>query len=565
MSSRARLGALAFAAAALMQPALGQIESAGLDDVDSWGVSFLARGEKSFSDRLWLGSDGDYLQELLMQLDIASMTEPEQAVLSRALRSPTIGPDGDAAADLANARLDLLLLMGHQREAATLARQMEEVPEGFDGDALVSDARLASGELEIVCRQMDPAAEGAFWAQLRAICTIEAEDYASAELATEIAAQQDGVEPWFSEVAIAMIGDIDDRPEARYGSGLEYALSGLAGLELTEATVESATPEIAATLARDEELPYDIRLMAADKAAKAGLFSATEHRSIYKAMIAEPEFEPGSAIEAAFVVFARKPEPKPIVVATATGSGPRDLRSMNEDWIEPVQPEEISDDALAIEAVDEISLEEEQALALSEALRQAAASKDDFEIAARLFEPELARLPVNEDTAAGALIFATASLVSGNEKGAIRWLDGLDADELSDAEAFDAALTKGYALILVGQRSSGLLSDVAERLIETGIEPRQQEQALRLFSLWSGFDMPMPVNARMALGGADFKTRRIPSGKLAAIEAASRSGAPGEALFALLSVTNGKPQQLSGADLQTLMQVLGRLGAGGEA
>ncbi|MGB3625065.1 MAG: hypothetical protein WA989_04535, partial [Henriciella sp.] len=491
MSSRALLGALALAAATSVQPALAQIQSAGLDDVDSWGVSFLERGEAGFSERLWLGSDNSYLLRLLGDLDVSSMTDAEQALLSRAMRSPSAEPEDEDADALMEARLDLLVLLGHDEAAATLARQLDEAPDHIDPDAILSDARLANGGLDVVCRQMDPAGEGAFWAQLRAICTLEAEDYASAELSTEIAAQQEGVEPWFSEVAIAMIGEREDRPDARYGSGLDYALSQLAGLEVSADTVESASDEIAARLARDEDLAFELRLLAADKAARAGTLPAADHRAIYKALVSQPDHEPESAIEAAFMVFARKAEPKPVEIAPApSGSGPRDLRSMNEDWIEPVQPDEVSDEALDADPVDEISLEEEQALALAEALRQAARTKDTFAAAARLFEAELGKLAVNEDTRAGALIFATASLASGNEKGAVRWLNGLDLDELSDSEAFDAALLRGYALLLAGRSPDDMLSDVADVLIETGIEPRQQEQAMRLISLWSGFDVP---------------------------------------------------------------------------
>lgn len=565
MSFRRWLGALSLAVA-LAQPVSGQIQSAGLDDVDSWGVSFLERGEPGFSERLWLGSDNAHLVRLLGELDVSAMTDAEKKLLSRAMRSPAASPEGDEAEALTQARLDLLMALGQKTAAATLARQIDEVPEDFDGDAVLSDVRLANGELEVVCRQMDPTGEGAFWSQLRALCMFEAEDYGSAELATEIAAQQEGVEPWFSETAIALIGEREDRPEARYGSGLDYAMSQLAGLEITAETIESATPEIAAQLAQDEDLDFELRVLAAHKAAKAGKLSPADHRGLYKALISQPDYQPESAIEAAFMVFARKPDPKPAAITTTTGaSGPRDLRSMNEDWIEPVRPDDVDEDALEAEAVDEVSLEEEQALALAEALRQAAESREEFAMTARLFEPELARLEVNEDTEAGALIFAAASLASGNEKGAVRWLGGLDSEALPDAEAFDAALLRGHALILAGQRPEDMLQEVADTLIETGIEPRQQEQALRLFSLWSGFDIVVPVSARMALAEGELETRRIPSGRLAAIDAAERAGAPGEALFSILAETAGKPQALSGADLQTVMQVLRRIDAGDEA
>ncbi|MEM5515866.1 hypothetical protein WNY37_02820 [Henriciella sp. AS95] len=568
MFSKGRCAGYAAALVLAVLPANAQIESAGLDDVDSWGVSLLERGEQSLGDQVWSGSDGDYLLELLNAIDVDQLTVPERDVLSRALRSPANGLRGDDAAAVLAKRLDLLVALGEDGAASKLARQFDEPPEGFDGDAILSDRRLANGDLDVVCRQMDPAAEGAFWAQLRAICTLSDEDYAAAELSIEIAAQQEGVEPWFSETAIAVLAESEDLPDARYGSGLEIALSQLAGLPITEDTIDSMTPEIAAEIAGDEDIDLTLRLMAASKAAAAGALNPKAHRRLYADLIETEGFEPETAIEAAFVVLAREPEavPEPEVVALAQSTGgPRDLRAMNEDWIEPVQPEDVSPDALEAETVDEISLAEEQALAVSEALRQAGGRQDELLAVARLLQADLGQLAINEDTRFAAIPFAAALLSVGDQAGAVRWLDGLDEDEISNVDAFDAALLRGYADIGGAERSAEAARAVADTLLETGIEPGQQEQALRLMSLWSGFDMPMPVRARMVLADADLQSRRIASGKMVAIEAAARNDAPGEALFSLLGETRGQPQQLSGADLQDTIEVLRLIDAEDEA
>ncbi|WP_370236494.1 MULTISPECIES: hypothetical protein [Henriciella] len=568
MFSKGRCTGFAAALALVALPASAQIEAGGLDDVDSWGVSLLERGEAGLSERVWSGSDGEYLFGLLSAIDVEALSEPERAVLSRALRSPANGIRGDVANELAEKRLGLLMALGEEDAAIKLARQLDEPPEGFDGDAILSDARLANGDLDVVCRQMDPVAEGAFWAQLRAICTLSNEDYAAAELSIEIAAQQEGVDPWFAETAIAILAEAEELPDARYGSGLEIALSQLAGLQITEETIDSMPPEMAADLAGDRDIDLGLRLMAAGKAAAAGSMNPKEHRRLYAELIETEEFEPESAIEAAFVALAREPDPEPepeLVIAAPSTGGPRDLRVMNEDWIEPVRPEDVSPEALEADPVDEISLAEEQALAISEALRQAGGDKSDLQALARLFEADLGRLEVNDDTRFAAISFAAALMSVGNDQGAMRWLNGLDEEELSDSEAFEAALLTGYASIFADQRTSSTLRDIAQTLLETGIEPAQNEQALRLISLWSGFDMPMPVEARMALADATLRSRRIETGKLVAIDAAARNGAPGEALFSLLGETRGNPGELSGADLQIAIQVLRRIGAQVEA
>ncbi len=562
--------ALVVLAMAFAMPATAQIESTGLGDLDAWGVSFLDRSETPFSQRLWSGSDEDYLLALMERIEVDALTPAERSLVSRAMRSPSTGPSGEMGQALLNERLRLLMALGERRAAATLSRQLDEVPEGFDADAILSDERLANGNLTVVCAQMDRTAEGLFWSQLRAVCTLADEDMASAELAIEIAAQSEGADPWFNETAIALLAEAEERPSARYGSGLEIALSNLAGLEPDIESLSADRADVAAEIAMDDEQPIELRVAAAGLAAEAGALAAEDHRAVYQTLIKGEEFEPVDAIEAAFVVMAKAPEPEDEPERLpATRSGPLDLRSMNEAWIEPVTPEDISPDALDAETVDEVSLAEEQALALSEALAQAATDQRRFTVIARLFEADLEALPRNEDTRFAATTFAAAALAAGNVGLAHDWLEETEeADtetESEEAGMFDRALLTGHALVAVDQRSNEAISDLAVQLIETGVETGQRQKALQLFSIWAGFDMPVPVEARIALAGSDLSGRAISPGMQAAIEAAQRGGAPGEALLTILTQTDGSPQALSGRGLETVLRTLRRMGAEDEA
>lgn len=556
-SKGGRLGAAVTALALAAGPASAQIQSMGLDDVDAWGTSLLERGEPAFSDRVWSGSDAEYLVSLLGQIDVEALSPPEKAILSRALRSPAASPSGDLIDELMMMRIEMLAALGDMPAATKLARQTDFVPDDFDGDAILSDRRLADGELDVVCMQMNQTAEGAFWAQLRAMCALNAGDMAAAELSIEIAAQQPETSPWFSETAIAVLGDLPDRPAARYGSGVEFALSRVAELEPDDESLAGADPALAAKLAENEELPIEFRVKAANVAALTQHITPARHRELYDALVLGEDFEPSDAIEAALILLAQEPEleDEP-VVADVAPEGPRDLRSMNEDWIEPVQPENPDTGSLQAEEVDEVSLLEQQAMALREALRDAASDPQRFTSVARLFGPDLDSLAVEEDSRSGAVAFAAASLMGGREKAAMRWLNGVDAEELSDADAFDVALLKGYALTLATQAPDELMSEIADTLIETAVETDQQASAMRLFAIWSGLEMPVPVMARAALAGSDIEADRIRSGKLAAMQAAVRAGAAGEAVFAGLTETNGQPGSLSGADLAAIISVV---------
>lgn len=576
MSSRKLRPSLIAIAMAAALPVTAQIESAGLGDLDAWGVSFLDRGEDGFSERLWSGSDEEYLLALMERIDVTAMTPAERSLVSRAVRSPADAPSGDFSQEMLTERLRLLQALGQRRAAVTLSRQIDELPEGFDADAILSDERLANGRLETVCAQMDRIGEGSFWSQLRAVCTLADDDMASAELAIEIAAQADGSDPWFNETANALLAEAkaEDRPAASYGSGLELALSNFAELEPDVESLSADRPDLAAQVAMDETRPIELRVAAAGLAAEAGELSASDHRAIYHTLIKGEEFEPADVYEAAFVVLAKPPEPEeePMRLPQARPSGPLDLRSMNETWIEPVQPEDLSPDALEAEDVDEISLAEEQALAVTEALAQAATDRRRFATISRLFAPDLEQIPRNEDTQFASTAFAAAALSAGDPELAESWLDWPEAGEDIDADAleedadergpgFDAALLMGYAAMLSDEQGDSDLGELAMTLIETGVEEDERQRAIQLFSIWAGFDMPVPVEARIAVAQTEQSGRQIAPGMMTAITAAQRNGAPGEALLTILTQTDGSPEDLSGAGLETVLRTLQQMGA----
>ena len=128
MFSRAAASALALGLLAL--PSAAQIRSSGLDDVNAWSTNLLDRGEGAVSDRIWASSDTEYLISLMQALDVSSMTEAEQALLSRVLRSPSVAPRGGDGDALQLERLKLLSALGERRAVAMLGRQVRELPDG---------------------------------------------------------------------------------------------------------------------------------------------------------------------------------------------------------------------------------------------------------------------------------------------------------------------------------------------------------------------------------------------------------------------------------------------------
>ena len=561
MSFRLRAMAAGLVVLGTGLPAGAQIESSGLRDVSAWGVSFLNRGEADFGQGLWTGSDLDYLLALMDGIDVSALSQAERQLLSRALRAPSAAPESDLTDAFLEARAQLLLALGERRAAATLADQGGLELDNVNPDILLSDERLIRGEREVVCAQMNTSGEGRFWSELRALCALEEGRDADAELAIEIAGQQPDAEPWFTNVAFAVLADQDERPSARYGSGIQIALSDLAELDPDEDSLSETRPDIAAGIASDDSQPLGLRLDAAWIAARAGMISPELHRELYRVLISREDFAPQTPVEAAFIVLAKAPEPEdPFAGVMSRRNGPVDLRSRNEDWIEPVRPGELDDDALEADPVDEISLAEEQALAVHDALR-AAESRADFVARARLFEMALEDIPARDDTAGAAMAFAVAAMETGNIALTDKWLDVVGDANLDDAGEFRFALLEGYATVFGGERRDIAPSEFVSALLEYGVEPGERAAALKLFSVWAGFDMPVPANARAALATSEFTAREIGSGMLTSIKTAERNGAVGEAVLGMISQTSGDSETLSGSELSTILWTLGEMGA----
>jgi hypothetical protein len=528
-----------------------QIRTSGLDDVNAWNTNLLARGERALSDRIWTSSDADFLLDLMNSLEVETMTEAERDLLSRALRSPSAAPRGEGAAELQTKRLELLASLGERQAVSELGRQVDMLPEGVDPDAITSDNRLARGELGLVCDQMNPEAADKFWLELRIICAIEGDNLGDAELALELAAIEEGADPWVTETAIAIIAEAEERPNARLGSGLQVAFSELADLEVTPDALETARPDLALAYANDRGNPIELRVVAARTAVAAGLMDAPQLRSLYVDYVSAPDFEPETASEEALYLLTQVEE-QPVVLR------PGDLTALQPLGVE----DEI--DADEDDAEEIVPLERRRIEALAAALEEARASEEGLATTAALFEDDLKRFPADAVEQDEALSFARAAMSVGNMSLATFWLDAAGV-ESGDA-SYEVDLMRGYGLIMSRERNRATIERVAENLIDEDASDEVRAKALALFAVWTAFDVTLPVEARQALATqVDEAASRPSPGQLVAIDAAARNGAHGEALFLILNAVGGNPAELSPAGLQNALSTLRRLGAEDEA
>lgn len=556
-----RAAASAILAALLISPAGAQIRSSGLGDVNAWSTNLLERGEGAVSDRIWASSDGEYLISLMQSLDVASMSEAERELLSRALRSPSVAPrneDGDA---LQLERLKLLSALDERRAVAMLARQVDELPDGVDPDAIIADDRLAAGELSLVCSQMDAAATGKFWSELRIVCALNGGSMAEAELALELAAGEDGADPWVTESAIAIIAEAEERPEARLGSGLQSAFSTMAELEVEAEALQAARPDLAARFAGDRRNPLRQRIVAGHRAVNAGLFEVERLRSLYVDLVSDPDFEAESEAEAAFAVLRERPEPPRRPELESLRVGPQ---NGSDGLWPPIEVEDLAGEDGA-EAEDTRPLAERQASAVAKALEAARTANSGFGTMAQLFYNDLKSMPTDSASQGEAMTFARAALAAGNGGLTLYWLDAAEDAADGDPLGSQAELMRGYALLLERGRDRGAIEDITSALLSADAGSSARAAALDLFAVWAGFDVSLPVEARQALVQQAPASQSRAGSALVGLEAASRSGAHGEAILVLLGLTGGDPSALDPAALQAVIGVLRRLGADEDA
>ena len=497
-------------------PASAQVKEGGLGAIDPWGIGFLDPGETSMPSGMWNASRAEDLLPLMRQARTNALTPAERILLRRVVLSPAERPEGVQADTLLGERTRIMYALGEAEAAAELMGQLKKPPRGMDAEAMAADLQLALGNQAIACGQVTGTArEGDYWARLRAVCAVLEENTSAAELAVEFAQNQGVNDPWLFSAVYAVSGDTQNRPPARFDSGLNLALSTKAELTPPLNAVSSSRPDLAAAMATRPSLPADLRVQAAGIAAQAGLLSAEDHRATYEALFTKSGYRPGSPIEIA-------------------------LSSMN--------------NPAATTAT--------RARSFSAALRTSADNAARFAAVSRLVKADLDELPQSSDTARQALMFARASLAAGDAEAAARWSGATEFEGVPLPDPFEAAWIDGLIILGGGDASPASIEVVTTRLIEAAEGQNRQRAAAKLFSLWTSFGIAPPSEARAIMNGqTSVAGQRLNPWNVMAVRAAAEADAAGEVVLQILGFTRGDPTQLDVTDLAVLIAALREIGA----
>ncbi|MEO0607837.1 MAG: hypothetical protein AAFY82_06365 [Pseudomonadota bacterium] len=511
MFSRAAFAALLVIALSVAGPVSAQIEDESMDDLNAWGQRLLASGEKEFPTSLWRGSDDEKLLALLQSVRAADLSPAERALLRRAVLSPATAPDGENAEALLAERVRLMLELGEARAAAALAPQLKQDPRGLDGETLAVDLDLASGREASACAALaGPIKEGTYWVKLRAVCAVLQDNFAGAQLAIEMAGAQDVNDDWMIAAIFAASGDSPEPPKARFDSGLNIALSTKAGLDPSTLTLAADRPDLAAAIARREDVPLKLRARFAEIASAFNLISGDEHRDILLEGLANLELEAASQIEQV-------------------------LQDLNDPLID----------------------DETRLLGLNTALQNAARSDlSTFRSVSDLFLTDLRALPQNALSAEYGLQFARAAMIAGDRELAQSWLATRDIEGVSQPDPYQIAVLEAVDILAGGEASLASLRAIEKRLVATAESTPREIQTVRILTSWTGIGLPLTPVGRDFVASVVDRGERIPQGQMTSLKAATNGGAFGEAVMSMLSMTNGDAKQLAPSDFATLLDIL---------
>ena len=569
-------------------PASAQIEDSWLEQVDPWGISYLGEEEPALRTRMWRGARGEDLLALMQQARTKGLSPAEQILMRRLVLSGGRAPEGEESDALLAERARIAFELGEAAAAAGQFAELKTPPPGVDAAAMAADLNLVLGNEATACDALAaPGLEGDYWPRLRAVCAALAGNTSGAELAMEMAQAQGAEDSWLSAAIFAMSGVAPKPPKAKFDSGISFAMSNRAFLEITPDAVPEDRADIAAAMARRKLTPPEARVKAAQIAAEAGLIDREEFRIAYNSALAADGFNPRTLLSEA-------------MFAAADGT---------------------SSDAHTAEAI---------AAALTEAEENPA----HFAATASLLRAGMANLPLGPDTEGKAFLFARANIAAGEYDEALRWVtppepepppapmpvpedaapdmasleaigpapedsatptpanllipDGItietggapqdetsgdevaaeDESPLPEEEAipeppsFEAAWIGALVILADDEAGKDAITSAADRLIIAAQNEDRAEDAARMFALWAAAGTAPPSEARtfLSLQSPVDEASSAP-GDAIAVWAAARSGTAAEVVLRTVSLTNGDASELGLADITLILAALEEIGA----
>jgi hypothetical protein len=533
---------LSFAASlAAATPATAQVSSAPLAQVDAWGVGWMGAADGAVASSFWNNTNAETIGPLLASLQPKDLSPAGRTLLRRILASRTKGPDGGGA--LTPERLRLLEGLGESAHAADLRKRYPATEWGKTGALEAAEIDLLNGREDQACAALNgkPAAD-AGWMPLRAVCAALKGDAAAAGFAAEQVAKTDeALGVWLIGALPAMASPDTRKPDGRYATPLEAAISVAAKLPAPANAFTGAPGDIAAAVALNADATSDQRRAAlrpafsADKIKAADALVILSLKQDAPAAPARSRAAPRPDYIAQAIAAASNKDAKPEDRAGAYAAALRSAET----------PEDGRLIAAALAAAIKALPRNEATLAYAEPLARAAITVGDTKLAAD-WRKHLATLPKDsQDAWALARIDLMLSYAGGTTE-----KPGAILDRMLDAAPPPPPAAPG------GARAAS----TAEQLLTV----RRIENARALF-LAFGMGRDLSAAQRTTLSAQRTAGRGVSDAAIARITAAARAKANAEAALAILGQLGTDTSAISFAGVADLLTQLRDIGLESEA
>ena len=408
-----------------------------LSGIDPDTVGLLDEGNGGIGIDMWQGTSRSRLQQMIRDLP-DQIPSPSLRMLARNLLLSTAElpelAEGESLpttqeGSLLKARLGKLMAMGYVQETLDLIRAADGALEREpDLIHMVLKAQLLQGDLGSACalvrEQEDNLAE-AFWQKRLVLCQLLDGNVTAAQFGATLL-QDEGIDDPLFFTLVERITDKRDiaLPPAESMNEVHLALMWLSQTPVPENLLASAEPAMLRAIAENPHTNLEVRLEAAESAARMGAIQTGTLAEIYKS-----------------VSFSQEELLKPLSIAQEEFNA----RSR----------------ALLYQASSIETVPETKALLVRKAL-ELAREAGIYSLAVEVHANQILQLPVSADQWDFASEAARALYAIGRPKPAEAWLSHLDIQAQRDPEAAEAK-TALWALSRLASDSYDLETDDAAR------------------------------------------------------------------------------------------------------
>lgn len=264
----------------------------GLDTLDPSSPGILNAANGGFPGTMWQGSDRRALVALLPRMPIGKGSPAMRSLAERLLLSEAQVPAGSSknVYDVFQARIDRLAAAGYGAEIADL---FGRVPEKIADSRLTHvrvDVLLLTGNPSAACDEALSAnqrSEEPSWLEVVGYCKLVKGDPDGASFTADLL-RETGVDDadyfallsWLS-LPEATRGEKPALKNDKPLTPLRLVMLKATGNEVAVETLDLASPLVLVAAANDKDLPPEIRLEAAERAARAGAIGAGDLAAAY--------------------------------------------------------------------------------------------------------------------------------------------------------------------------------------------------------------------------------------------------------------------------------------------